>query len=68
MDRFGSVVGVMYALAQIVTIALNDVGFAESVTDLYATTAGAGAFTGSKSTDTMIIAQVLCVAMTYCIV
>ena len=48
----------MYALAQIVTIALNDVGFAESVTDLYATTAGAGAFTGSKSTDTMIIAQV----------
>jgi hypothetical protein len=56
--EFGSVVGIFYALAQIVSIALNDVGFAESVTDLYATASGAGAFTGSKSTDTMIIAQV----------
>ncbi len=33
--EYGAVVGIMYALAQIVTIALNDVGFAESVVNLY---------------------------------
>jgi amino acid transporter len=51
--EFGAVVGIMYTLAQVVTIALNDVGFAESVVSLYEPFN----FTGSHKLDVMVIGQ-----------